>query len=97
MSEFNRLWQQCVARAREAPPRSEEAPFGFATRVLAQANQPARTPASTLLWVRLGLRALGGVMALLLVLGTMEYHDSRDRGWTMPGVENCVAQAIWML
>jgi hypothetical protein len=31
------------------------------------------------------------------VLGALEYRDTRQRGWTMPGVENCVAQAIWML
>jgi hypothetical protein len=50
-----------------------------------------------LIWERLGLRALAGVLALLLILGAVEYRDSRRPGLGVPGVEHCIAQAFWML
>ena len=97
MNEFDRKWQRCVARARETPPRPDEPPFGFATRVVAQARQESPEPAPVTLWERLALRALVGVTALSIVLGAVEYRDSRQPALTRPGVERWVAQAFWML
>jgi hypothetical protein len=97
MNEFDRRWQNCVARAREAPRRPDEMPFGFATRVLAGMSRGELEPSPTLLWERLGLRALACVTALLLLLGAAEYRDSRQPALTRPGVEHWVTQSLWML
>jgi hypothetical protein len=72
-------------------------PFGFATRVRAGVSRGSAEPMPTWLWERLGIRALAGVTALLVVLGAAEYRDSRQPALTRPGVEHCVAQALWML
>ena len=97
MSDFDRRWQNTVARARQAPARSTVAPFGFATRVLAAVEQPARGTLPVLLWERLGLRALAGVTALLVLLGAMEYRDARPPGLFLPSIEHCVTATFWML
>ncbi len=98
MNEFDRHWQECLNRARQAPPRLDEAPFGFATRVLAATVTPAGRGSSLVgVWERLGLRALAGMLAALLVLGALEYRDRPASGLARPGIEHLVAQVFWML
>lgn len=97
MSEFNRHWQECLTRARQAPPRPDEAPFGFATRVFAATATARRGSSLAGVWQRLGLRALAGVVAALLVLGSLEYRDRPAPGLATPGIEHMVTQVFWML
>ena len=97
MNDFDRQWQECVSRARQVPPRPSEVPLGFATRVLAGARRSVRGPAALVLWEQLGLRALAGVLTLLIVLGALEYRDHQRPGLAFPGIEHSVAQAFWML
>jgi hypothetical protein len=97
MNDFDRRWQDCVARARQAPARPATAPFGFTTRVLAAVEEPARGALPALLWQRLGLRALVAVTTALVVLGTMEYRDARSPSLALPRVEHGVTATFWML
>ena len=52
---------------RQAARRDETAPFGFATRVAAQASQQPGTRPSELAWDRLAARWLAGAVAVLVV------------------------------
>jgi hypothetical protein len=55
-------------------------------------------PASAaVIWERLGLRALAGVTALLLVVAALEYREGRGDRLTFPHVEHDVARVFWML
>jgi len=67
MNSFDQNWRRLTAAARLAPARGEEAaPYGFATRVAAQAMAQARPSFATLL-ERFSWRAIGvaGLVALL--------------------------------
>lgn len=57
MSQFDQQWRNLVALARQAPASDVEAPFGFATRVAAQA---ALAPAP---WASLERFAVRGLLA----------------------------------
>lgn len=96
MNDFDNKWQRCVARARQAPPRDDAAPFGFATRVLA-AGQPPAEPALERVWERLALSGLACVAAGLAVCAALELPHLRDSHPLNPGVENTVAQLLWRL
>ena len=96
MNDFDNRWQRCVARARQAPPRDDVAPFGFATRVVA-AGLPPASPTLECVWKRLALGWLACAVAGLAVCALLELphlHDSRPLN---PGVENTVAQLVWRL
>lgn len=99
MSEFDRRWQECVAHARRVPLSTDEVevPPGFAARVFAQARPPGRDLGIALLWERLGVRALVGVTTLLVVLGALEYRDSRPAALEMPAIEHSIVSTFWML
>lgn len=97
MNEFDRRWQEIVARARQVPERPAAAPFGFATRVLASAPRLRTELARVRLWERLGLRALAAVTAVLVVVGALEYRDARAPGLGLPRIEHCVTATFWML
>lgn len=64
MNDFDVKWQRLTARARTAPAAADEAaPFGFATRVAAQAAA-VRGPARAGLFEQFALRALLAAGAL---------------------------------
>jgi hypothetical protein len=66
MSKFDSTWRKLVAAARQAPAVADEsAPFGFSTRVAAQAFSAERDSSST--FARLSLRA-AAVACLLAVV-----------------------------
>jgi hypothetical protein len=48
-------------------------------------------------WERLGVRALVGVVSVLLVLGVLEYRDLGNAGLAAPSIEHTVAQSFWLL
>jgi hypothetical protein len=97
MNEFERRWQLGARAGREgAPELSEEAPFGFATRVVAE-WQAHPEPSLIMLWQRLSLRILG-VMALILIgLATYGALTTNGDNSLEPPVENAVADSFWML
>jgi hypothetical protein len=98
MNEFEERWQKGLAAVRRAPAAapSEEAPLGFATRVVAH-WQSHPEPALALLWQRLALRVLG---AMALVLLSLAAYDALSMGGDAPlppPVENAVADSAWLL
>ncbi len=96
MTDFDSKWQRCVARAREASPRDESAPFGFATRVVAARCAPAGSALESV-WRRLALGWLACAMAGLAVCAILELPHLRDASPFSPGVEDTVAQLAWRL
>lgn len=96
MKDFDTKWQAAAARARQAPRRDEQLPFGFATRVPARAIQPEMMPAE-FAWDRVLARLLAGAVAVLVVCGAMELPHLRDAQPLKPGIENTVAQLVWSL
>jgi len=96
MNGFDTKWQACAARARQASPRDEQPPFGFATRVVAQAMQPGAAPPE-FAWDRVLARLLAGAVAVLLVCAAVELPHFRDTQPLKPGIENAVAQLVWSL
>ena len=96
MKNFDTRWQACAARARQATPRDEEAPFGFAARVVAQGLRP-QSPAPDAAWERLAMRLLAGTVGLLVVCAVLEMPHLRNQQPLDPGVENTVAQLVWSL
>lgn len=97
MNEFDHRWQNCVARARLAEVPPVEAPFGFSSRVLAGLQVEAASTSVAAIWECLGLRALAGVTALLLVVAALEYGEGHGDRLTFPHVEHDVARVFWML
>jgi anti-sigma-K factor RskA len=96
MNDFDTKWQACATRARQAARRDEQAPFGFATRVVARASQPGTTPAE-FAWDRWLARLLAGAVAVLVVCSAVELPHLRDAQPLEPGIENAVAQLVWSL
>jgi hypothetical protein len=98
MSEFHNRWQIIAGRAREAGRRGEAMPYGFATRVLALAREPAAPQVTIeLVWQRLTFAALGVIAAILVVCAALEAPHLRDRKPLEPGIENAVAQLVWSI
>ena len=96
MNDFDTKWQACAARARQTSPRAEQPPFGFATRVVAQATRPGAAPLE-FTWDRVLARLLAGAVAVLLVCAAVELPHFRDSQPLKPGIENAVAQLVWSL
>ena len=95
MNNFDTKWQTCAARARQTIPRDEQPPFGFATRVLAQAMQPGAP--QEFAWDYLLSRLLAGAVAILLLCAAVELPHFRNPQPLKPGIENAVAQLVWSL
>jgi hypothetical protein len=77
MSKFDSTWKKLVAAARRAPAAADEsAPFGFSTRVAAQAFSVQRDSSSS--FARLSLRA--AVVACLLAVVSVAVNYSAIAG-----------------
>ncbi len=96
MNDFDKRWQTCAARARQAPARSESPPPGFAMRVLGR-KPSAMEMALEALWERLAMRWLAGVAAVLVVCAALELPNLRAAPLLKPGIENTVTQLAWKL
>lgn len=98
MNDFDVKWQTCAARARDNPRRDHEAPFGFASRVLAAAAEspPPSIPLEQV-WQRLTWHSLGLVGVVLVICALVEVPHLKDRTVLDPGIENTVAQLVWAL
>lgn len=97
MNEFDHRWQLGLEAARRAAaPLSEEAPLGFATRVVAQWQAHPEPPLAQL-WQRLALRVLGAMALVLLTLATYDALSMGNDTPLQPPVENAVADSAWLL
>ena len=97
MNEFDRRWQECAARAREAGRPEESAPPGFAGQVVARWRAGGTAPSASLVWERYSLRALAAVVLLLVACVAVEARLSRHENAFVPHVEDAVAKVFWML
>ena len=97
MNEFEHRWKSGVEAARRtAPALSEEAPFGFATHVVAQ-WQADPEPSLVVLWQQLALRVLGAMVLVLLGVAAYGALSSDGESSLKPPVENAVADSFWLL
>ena len=98
MNEFDHRWQIGLKAARRAAsaPSDEDAPLGFATRVVAQ-WQAHPEPSLALLWQRLALRVLGAMALILLTLAAYDALSMASDTSLQPPVENAVADSAWLL
>jgi hypothetical protein len=96
MKDFDKKWQICVAKARQAPARSESPPLGFATRVLGQ-KRSTMEKGFEVIWERLALRLLAGVAVVLMVCAVLDLPNLRAAPLLKPGIENTVCQLVWKL
>jgi hypothetical protein len=97
MNEFERRWQLGARAARaDAPNLSNEAPFGFATRVVAQ-WQKNPEPSLMALWQRLSLRVLGAMALIFISLAAYGALTASGDNSLEPPVENAVADSFWLL
>ncbi|HSH96194.1 MAG TPA: hypothetical protein VK968_18760 [Roseimicrobium sp.] len=97
MNSNNDQWQRLAAAARQTPqPEASGAPFGFATRVVAQ-WQSGRPVSSTELWEQLTRRVLALSFAVMIIAGGTGYamlpaHSSDPVAITQNALE--VAEAV---
>lgn len=98
MNNFDQKWQECAARARQAPESDEPVPRGFTARVLAQTwTAPASMASLEQIWQRLTWRSLAVTGVFLAVCAVLELPHLRDPKPLEPGIENAVAQLVWRL
>lgn len=97
MNEFERRWKSGTEAARHATPaHSEDAPFGFATRVVARWHSRPE-PSLAVLWQQLALRVLGSMAVVLVGLAAYGALSSVSDSPLQPPVENAVADSFWLL
>src|SRR5882724_11681539 len=97
MNEFEHRWKMGLEAARlAAAAQSDEAPLGFATRVIAH-WQAQPEPPLALLWQRLALRVLGAMALVLLTLAAYGAFSLEGDAPLHPPVENAVADEVWFL
>jgi hypothetical protein len=98
MNEFENRWQTGVKAARGAAPASsdDEAPLGFATRVVAH-WQAQPEPPLAMIWQRLALRVLGAMALILISLAAYDAISMSGDSSLQPPVENAVADSAWLL
>ncbi|HYR59332.1 MAG TPA: hypothetical protein VEO95_11900 [Chthoniobacteraceae bacterium] len=96
MNDFERRWKLAAAAARRAhDDRPARAPFGFATRVVAQwQDAPAQSLAAV--WQRLAWRVLGGVAAALAAMIAIDAAFSAPDDPLTPEVGNTVSELFWL-
>jgi hypothetical protein len=97
MNEFERRWKLGTAAARHGQPAlSDEAPFGFAARVVAR-WQAQPEPSFAALWQALAWRVLGTMTLVLLILVTYGAISSPHDEWARPEIEDTVADSLVLL
>lgn len=99
MSDFQRRWQQCTARARQESAALEPAPAGLAARVWARwrteaaaaclPDAPAPTP-----WLALSFRALVVATIALAACAALDYYTASPGNTFAPHLEDVVTH-VW--
>jgi hypothetical protein len=73
MNRHNQSWQRLVAAARQAPADDDSAPYGFATRVAAQAWSSAPLPSAAALLEKFAFRGFVAAAACSLAAAAFGY------------------------
>lgn len=93
MNEFERRWQKCVNRGRQAAADPVMIPAGFASRTWARwTAQPGRVTVSP--WTTLPLRALILATAVLLICVVTEFCSASADTVLSPHLEDVVT-SVW--
>lgn len=96
MNDFDRRWKIAAATAQPASEKTPDAaPFGLATRVVASWKAAPPLPLSVL-WLRLGWRALGGVTAALVLIAAMSAALSGPDDPLTPAMGDTVSEVFWL-
>ena len=91
MKPFDERWQHAARLAHSTqPPNDDAAPFGFATRVV------ANWPAPESLWQPLALRMLGAMTALLVLLVVVGTLTDGDGSPLQLPLEDTVGELFWL-
>ena len=93
MTDFDRRWQECAARARESQAEPSAAPSGLATRAWAQYLAQADAAPSAM-WPALSFRALVLATIVLLACLSTEYFAAASDDVFAPHLED-VATSVW--
>jgi hypothetical protein len=97
MNDFEKRWQECASRARQAEDETESPAPGFAARVWARSQTEETAIPWEALWLRWSLRSLIGVSIILTACLTMEMINPENSHSLIPHVEDTVAEMFWML
>ncbi len=97
MNEFDLRWKLGAEAARRAAAAlPEDAPFGFATRVVAHWRAAGAPPLATL-WQQFSLRVLGGVALAAALVAAVHLAFAADADSFTPDVAGTVSELFWML
>jgi hypothetical protein len=95
---FESRWKEAAAAARSLPQDPPATvPFGFTSRILAQARAAVPPPSLDSLWQLLAGRLLGAMALLLLLLAAVEYARDDDSAPLQPTVEQSIQEQIFSL
>jgi hypothetical protein len=96
MTEFDRRWQACAARARQAAPEPAAVPAGLATRAWAQWTAQSAGSAAAL-WTALSFRALVLATIALIVCAAAEFYAAPRGSVFAPHLEDIVTNVMGTL
>ena len=93
MNEFERRWKLAAAHSAEKA-RADDAPFGFATRVVAKWRAQ---PSPATVWQRLALRFCTALAIVVAVLASLQSLTANDVDGFRPEIETAVDELFWAL
>ena len=94
MNEFERRWKLAAAARVAEPARTDGAPFGFATRVVAKWR--AQTSLATV-WQRLALRVCTGLAIVVAALASFHAFTAGEGDVLRPEIESTVDELFFAL
>ena len=94
MNEFERRWKLAAASHAAESARTDAAPFGFATRVVARWR--AR-PSPATIWQRLALRVCAGLAIVVAALASFHAFTAGEGEVLRPEIESTVDELFWAL
>lgn len=98
MNEFDRRWKLAATARREADATEpQDAPFGFATRIVAQWRSAKGELPLAVIWQRLAWRVLGGVATALALVIAMHVTLDADGDELAPDVADTIPELFWLL
>jgi hypothetical protein len=96
MNNFDKKWLQCVSRGRTIKSSDQEAPIGFAQKVL-QRRRPIIEASAQDIWFRASIRALAAMTSLLAISIYLNARIPAPLETFRPYLENTVAQILMNL
>ena len=98
MKDFDRRWKLAAAAQREVDmAEPEAAPYGFATRVVAQWRSGSAELPLAVIWQRLAWRILGGVATALALVVAVHVTLDTDGDELAPDVADTIPELFWLL